>query len=125
MKRNREKPFNFEQTSFSITRVCEQLFVFKPCPANFYQPAMGQQRCLQCANNTFTGGETGRFHPDHCLPMNCTQRRCQNRGSCVVKSHRVKQQAEIKYNKKSICKIKYKNIHKQMFLNNLKHYKRI
>jgi hypothetical protein len=38
------------------------------CPINHYQPSAGQQRCIECANTTFTP-VTGATAVDQCLPV--------------------------------------------------------
>lgn len=58
-----------------------------PCPLNFFQPALGQQRCLECPNSTVTE-KTGAALERHCLPLNCSGVQCENRGQCAVHNHR-------------------------------------
>ncbi|KAL3108455.1 hypothetical protein niasHT_015377 [Heterodera trifolii] len=58
-----------------------------PCPINFYQPDIGQQRCLRCPNDTHTT-ETGRFVEEQCKKLDCKSVKCQNRGQCVVANHK-------------------------------------
>lgn len=59
-----------------------------PCPVNFYQPNIGQQKCLECANNTMTK-ETGRFAEAHCKSLDCSNIKCQNKGTCAIMNHKV------------------------------------
>uniref|UniRef100_A0A914GWY3 Uncharacterized protein n=1 Tax=Globodera rostochiensis TaxID=31243 RepID=A0A914GWY3_GLORO len=57
------------------------------CPINFYQPDIGQQRCLRCPNDTHTA-ETGRFMEEQCKKLDCKSVKCLNRGQCVVANHK-------------------------------------
>jgi hypothetical protein len=57
-----------------------------PCPANLYQPSFGQQRCIECANDSFTS-RAGATEAAQCTPVDCAAIRCQNSGECAVVQH--------------------------------------
>ena len=58
------------------------------CPINHYQPSAGQQRCIECANTTFTA-VTGVITAAECLPVNCSTVQCANSGVCTVTNHKL------------------------------------
>lgn len=58
-----------------------------PCPINFYQPSVGQQRCIECANDTVTS-RAGANTQQLCLPVECATVKCDNRAECVVINHK-------------------------------------
>ncbi|KJH47374.1 GCC2 and GCC3 [Dictyocaulus viviparus] len=58
-----------------------------PCPLHHYQPAPGQQRCLQCSNQTATIGEGGEAE-SACIAVDCATKQCQNKAECVIRDHR-------------------------------------
>ncbi|PIO67379.1 EGF-like domain protein [Teladorsagia circumcincta] len=58
-----------------------------PCPLHHYQPALGQQRCVQCSNHTATSSE-GQTAESACEAVDCTAKQCENKAECVVRDHR-------------------------------------
>lgn len=58
-----------------------------PCPVNFFQPSIGQQRCLECANNMVTP-DIGTASEQECKPLDCSGVKCQNKGVCNVLHHK-------------------------------------
>ena len=57
------------------------------CPLNYYQGSLGQQRCIECHNNTYTK-DTGSSKESQCEELMCTKMQCQNRGTCNILNHK-------------------------------------
>ncbi|CAJ0600817.1 unnamed protein product [Cylicocyclus nassatus] len=58
-----------------------------PCPLHHYQPSLGQQRCLQCTNETATMS-VGSTSEAACEAIDCSAKQCENKAECVVRDHR-------------------------------------
>ncbi|VDL64817.1 unnamed protein product [Nippostrongylus brasiliensis] len=48
------------------------------CPLHHYQPALGQQRCIQCSNHTATSSE-GQSAESACEAVDCAAKQCENK----------------------------------------------
>ena len=58
-----------------------------PCPINFYQPSLGQQRCIECSNDTYTK-DIGSASESQCEILTCSKMQCQSRGECSIFNHK-------------------------------------
>lgn len=56
------------------------------CPPNFFQPAVGQQRCIECPLET-QEFQSGANISSECRPVDCSLVQCQNGGECEVANH--------------------------------------